>query len=156
MTSTRPMRSRSIEMFLSIVMLIMGAIFIAPGDSLSTPVNVRLAQWVAAFPGTELRLGFLLAFVGVIRLVALLVNGRWYPTPLARLAGCIAGSFYWTVLVLAYLDVPTSGTPVGMSWPLVAIAFETFSAMKSAEAAFEQDSFGLRGHRRAAGPHRGA
>src|SRR4051812_40077609 len=90
MTSSRPMRSRSVEMFLSMVMMVMGFIYSLPGDTLHNPVNQRLAEWVAIFPGTEGRLGALLVFVGAIRLLALLINGRWYPTPLARLFGCVA------------------------------------------------------------------
>lgn len=151
-----PMRSRSVELFLSVVMTLSGLMFLWPGDTLLNPVYVSLRRWVEVFPGNESSLGLILVVIGSVRIAALIINGRLRPTPLARAAGCMVGSLYWAVLSLAYIDAPIHGAPVGLAWSLTAIAFETFAAMKSAEDAFASDSLGLRERHRERLRHRGA
>jgi hypothetical protein len=138
-------RTRSVEAFLACVMVGFGGIFAAPGQTLSLRGWDYVRQWVEVFPGNEYRFGLLLMFVGTVRICALIINGKWYPTPAARLIGCIVGSvFYTSCAVSFYLGTWDGPLPTAIAWDLVAVIFEWFSAARAASDMHVMDSLGLR------------
>jgi hypothetical protein len=144
-----PIKSRSVEMYFASVMLIIGLFLVAPGDTLQLGGYEFIRGYVYIFPGSEFGFGALIALTGALRWAALLINGWWYKTPAIRIFGCIVGSLLWTTMsisVLSSANLP--GFPLIGSFTLTAIVFETFSAIRCAKDAHEQDSFGLRGKRR--------
>jgi hypothetical protein len=141
MQDNLPMRSRSVEMFLGIVTVMMGITFVFFGGNMTNPVYVYVKEWTV---DNEMALGLLLMFCGTSRVAALLVNGYWRRTPIARLIGAAVCAGFWGLLCSAYFHAPILGAPIGLAWPLTAMAFETFAAMRSAQDAWAADSFGLR------------
>lgn len=139
------MRSRSVEMYFAIVMILMGVMFATTGGNMSNPVYITLKAWL---PVSELTFGALLVATGAMRITAISNNDTCCVAPIARMAGCFIGSGIWTVLLMAYFDAPVNGSPIGAAWVLPAFAFETFAAVRAAEDAYAQDSFGLRGRKR--------
>jgi hypothetical protein len=69
---------------------------------------------------------------GILRVIALIRNGHWRPTPELRLLGAIYGAMFWVGLTYCYYIAVSSG---GADFPMrramfVFIAFELFAAYR--------------------------
>jgi hypothetical protein len=70
--------------------------------------------------------------IGLLRVVALIRNGHWRPTPELRLLGAIYGAMFWVGLTYCYHVAVSAGA---VDFPmrrgmLVFIAFELFAAYR--------------------------
>lgn len=135
------MRTRAAEMLLASAMCGSGAVLIAPGDTFTLDHWSVMREWIAIFPGSEAAFGALVLLVGLVRWVALFINGYWRRTPPLRIAGCIAGSFFWTSLALAMVFASYATLPLILALVLTNLAFEWFCAAKAAADAFYMGSF---------------
>ncbi len=143
-----PEKTRSIELYLAAVIFLYGVVLLLPGDTLSHPSYSTLLGWVRIFPGNEAAFGFLVMSVGIGRWLAVIVNGYWRPNAAIRLAGCCIGSLFWTSLLFSFFSADLEYRPAMLAFLIPAMALECFAAMRCAEDAFDQDSFGLRGRHR--------
>lgn len=146
--SEHRMKTRSVELFLAVVMAMQGLIYLIPGDTFDLPHYAYLREWVAFFPGTEERFGALLLFVGLLRSNAVLLNGTYsktaWLTPPARLIGCFVGSTYWMTLAISFATADVPGTPAALSWTFAGVCFEVFSSLRATVDAHAYNSFGVR------------
>ena len=76
--------------------------------------------------------------LGVLRLIALYVNGRWRRTPGLRLLGAASGMIWWIVLSACYWVAVENGAP---DFPMryvfyVFIAFEVYSCFRCGQDRF--------------------
>lgn len=49
--------------------------------------------------------------IGVLRVIALLANGHWHPTPELRLVGALWGTMFWIALAYCYAVAIAAGAP---------------------------------------------
>ena len=131
-----------LEMGLAGLMIVCGALLLWPGDTFASAIYAILSRWM-----TEEQGGFFLTSVGFLRIVALIINGRWRSSPIARIAGCLTGCGFWFTFAVSVGSVdrgPDVGLPIllGMSgWFFV---LEFFSALRCGTDAEALDSLRLR------------
>lgn len=143
-----PENTRSVELLLSSVMVIFGFVFILPGDTMSNPSYAWLLAAIEYFPGNEDNFGSILVLIGLARWCAVIINGLWRPNALIRFVGCLVGSLFWVTLIISFMSAETQYIPAMFAFLIPSIALESYSAARSAQDAFEQDSLGLRGRNR--------
>lgn len=150
------MRTRVVELYLAIVMTLCGAILMEEGDSLSLVYLDVLRAWVQVFPGSESRLGMLLAVIGLARTAAIAINGLWRPTPVIRMFGCLVGSLMWATFALTIFRA-AEGRPLPMilGFASTAVVFEWFSIVCATIDAHRYNSLGCRTMGRARNNGRG-
>ena len=85
------LNDRSLEWFSASVMLIWGITLLLPGETLSGPQYAAFNR----FGLTEVFWSWAFGCIGMARLVALYINGRWPRSPLIRMAGAIFGAVSW-------------------------------------------------------------
>ena len=147
------MRTRTAEMLLASVMFSTGMTFALPGDTTSFPHFAVLADWIAVFPGTETRFGILICLAGMLRWVALIINGYYRRTPVVRIVGCVIGSALWVTLAITVLDAPSVGALSLIPGFMICFAvFETFCALRATKDAVHMGAFSRSPAIR--GPHR--
>lgn len=136
------MRTRTCEMLLATCMMSAGLTFALPGETTSLPHLMVMREWVEIFPGTEFRFGVLIFLVGVVRWIALVINGHYHRTPLARLVGCVVGSLFWVSVVIATASASNlGGVPLLTGFLMSFAVFETFCTMRATRDAFYMRSF---------------
>lgn len=152
-TSEHRMKTRSVELFLAVVMTMQGLIYLIPGNTFGLPHYAYLKSWVMFFPGSEEVFGAIILFCGMVRSVAVLLNGSYartaWLTPPARLIGCFVGSVYWMTLTLSFMSADIMATPAALSWTFAAFCFELFSSLRATVDAYVYNSFGTRKRKRA-------
>ena len=79
--------------------------------------------------------------IGAIRISALVVNGRYARTPIARLLCSSLGVIWWLVLMYLFLITPQSNPPAGFAWYPVFVVFEAISCWRSAADAYHSNAF---------------
>lgn len=82
--------------------------------------------------------GFLAFTFGALRLLALTINGFWYPTPLIRLTTAFMSIFvwFWVEVGMILSDVPQMGIVV-YGWLTIA---DLYSAFRSASDTYEAEA----------------
>ncbi len=91
--------TRDTEWLCAIAMVAFAAVLAFPGNSFANPVFVVFHR----LGFTEALCGSILSAIGVMRLVALVVNGRSPRTPWFRVAGAFAGVLVWLQFAVAIL-----------------------------------------------------
>lgn len=119
--------TRSVEYLLAWVMIVWGSFALWPGDIMVGPIYRHL---LALAP--EPFWGALGISVGLLRLYALVRNGGWKASPVARFAGALMGLNFWLVLFALYTAAIRSGAP---DFPFrgafcVFIFFEAYSCFR--------------------------
>ena len=90
--------------------------------------------------------------MGVLRWIAVIVNGRYTKSPLWRIAGCCFGGFFWASILVAALEGyyygvgywQGYGMPLFIPVSFTCACFEIFAAYRCAIDASDYDSLGLR------------
>ncbi|MBB2964731.1 terminase large subunit domain-containing protein [Methylobacterium sp. R2-1] len=98
--------------------------------------------------GVSLKAGALCLFFGMVRLLALWVNGRrGRETSLIRTLGCLGGFAFWLAIALGFLlTAPPITTGVAV-YTVLALA-ELHASGRAASDMAAEDTFGLRARRR--------
>ncbi len=100
--------TRMVEHAFSWVMLVWGLSVLADPLMLEGPHSAwgpmltMLPAW--AWGSTALA-------IGVARIVALVFNGHWHPTPEIRLVGAVWGAMFWIALIYCYHLAVVAGAP---------------------------------------------
>lgn len=138
----RTTQTRIVEVYLALCMIGIGLLFAMPGDAMGYAQYGLLRKWVAVFPGSEDRFGWLLMVAGAVRIGAIIVNGRCRPTPAIRIAGCAIGALLWITLTLSMSE--NWPLPAFTAFPFFAIGFETYCSMLASGDAWRMDTFGFK------------
>lgn len=139
------MQTRTLEMALATLMVCCGSLLLCPGDTFAAPIYALLKRWMSEEAGG----GFLL-LVGLLRWVALVINGRLRATPLARVAGCMIGAGFWLTFAVAMAAAdraPALGLPLFLAVSACFFTFEFYSGIRCGTDASALDSLGLRQQR---------
>ena len=141
-TSSGYMQTRMLEMGLAGLMIICGAVLLWPGDTFASPIYAVLVQWM-----TEEQGGAFLFSIGILRGAALIINGRWRSSPIARIAGCLTGCGFWFTFAVSVGNVdrgPDVGLPILLGMSAWFFILEFFSALRCGTDAEALDSLRLR------------
>lgn len=116
------LNDRGLEWYSAFVMLGWGLTLALPGDTLAAPQYAAFGR----FGFTEGFWAWAFSVVGVSRLIALYINGRWPRSPHVRMLGSLFGAVSWaqvayllTIGTYGVTGVPATGTVV---YGLLAIA----------------------------------
>lgn len=117
--------------------LLFGALIAAYGSHLlmSSKVFDLLAYKIMSEIMTETRWGMIAVLIGVVRIVAVLVNGRVFYTPLIRCVLSILSSMFWLALVVMMVATASffgAKLPAGVAYYPVYIGFEGWCVIASA------------------------
>ena len=138
-------QTRWAEVWLSAIMVTVGAVILSPAATFVGP------QWrvIASFV-TEAQAGTISIVVGSARLAALIINGRrGRETSFIRTIGCMGGFAFWLALFVGFaLAYPPANIGIAL-FSVFAIA-ELHSSGRAASDMAAEDTFGLRKRRRAA------
>lgn len=101
--------------------------------------NLRPDEWWAPLYSGLARLAdqntwaFFAFWIGATRLVALMINGAWRPSPYLRAAGAFLSCFMWLQITIGLLvtDFRTTGLAV-YPWLLLADIYNVFRASNDA------------------------
>jgi hypothetical protein len=140
--SSAYMQTRMLEMGLAGLMITCGATLLWPGDTFASPVYAVLVQWM-----TEEQGGLFLLTVGILRMTALIINGRWRSSPIARIAGCLTGCGFWFTFAVSVASVDRGegvGPPILLAMSATLFVLEFFSALRCGTDAEALDSLRLR------------
>jgi hypothetical protein len=129
---------RVIELYFSTVMLALGLVLLAPGASFDAANYAYLRATL-----TEETAGAVLGCVGGLRLVAVIVNGAWRPSPLVRFAGCVVGAQFWGMMAVSFWVGSGEAIPGMLAFVVPAGAFEIYSAGRAMADAHRMRSFSL-------------
>jgi hypothetical protein len=105
---------RIAEWLTASIMLIFAATLASPGD---VTAEGTAFSFFALFGVSEMVLGCSMGVVGIMRMVALYINGSWRRTPWIRMAGAMLGT-----ALFAFLSV-------SFSWPFFSGLRATFPPM---------------------------
>lgn len=135
-------QTRWAEVWMAVVMVAVGFVLLAEGDTFSSPSFRVISQFV-----TEEQSAWIAIVSGSCRLVALKINGDHTKTPIIRTLGCIAGFLFWSALTLGFwLTAPPYPTGIAV-YGVLAVA-ELHASGRAARDAYAQDSLGTRQRRR--------
>jgi len=141
-TSSSYMQTRMLEMGLAAMMVTCGTALLWPGETFASPIYAVLVRWM-----TETQGGLFLLSVGLLRLAALIINGRWRSSPIARIAGCLTGCGFWFTFAVSVGHVdrgPEFGMPILLPMAGTLFLLEFFSALRCGTDAEALDSLRLR------------
>jgi hypothetical protein len=79
--------------------------------------------------------------IAVIRVGALIINGRYCRTPLFRFACSMLGVIWWLVLIWLFYLVPQANPAAGYAFYPIFVTFELISCWRSLADAFHENSF---------------
>ncbi len=100
--------TRTVEHAFSWIMIVWG-LSVLTGDfivvSPGTPWGPMLSIMPAWCWGTTA------VVIGMSRIVALILNGHWHPTPEIRLVGAVWGAMFWIALIYSYYLAIVAGAP---------------------------------------------
>lgn len=119
--------TRSVEYMLAWVMIAWSARVLWPGDIMVGPIYRHLLALA-----DEPFWGAVGVAVGMLRLYALIRNGGWRRSPLARFCGALIGLNFWLVLFALYSAAVNSGAqdfPIRVVFP-VFVFFEAYSCYR--------------------------
>lgn len=136
------MQTRMLEMALAGLMVIVGAILLWPGSTLSAPIYSTLTRWMGEEAG-----GLFLVTLGCLRTTALIINGRWRSSPIARIVGCLVGCGFWFTFAASVGGVDRAdglGIPILLGFSGWAFMSESYSALRCGSDAEALDSLRLR------------
>lgn len=138
-------RTRSLEMMLATLMVTCGVTLLWPGETFLLP------HWsVMRATIKEETLGGWLVCVGIIRWIAIWINGRMTTSPLLRILGCGCGGAFWLGLTMAVWESFTEklyygyGVPLFFPVSVTCLFAEIYSAYRCGVDAADYDSLGLR------------
>jgi len=140
--SSAYMQTRMLEMGLAALMIACGILLLWPGDTFASPIYAVLVRWM-----TEDQGGWFLSSVGILRSAALVINGRWRSSPIARIAGCLTGSGFWFTFAVSVASVDRGealGPPILLAMAGTLFVLEFFSALRCGTDAEALDSLRLR------------
>jgi hypothetical protein len=140
--SSAYMQTRMLEMGLAALMVTCGITLLWPGETFASPIYAILIRWM-----TEAQGGWFLLSVGFLRSVALIINGRWRSSPIARIAGCLTGCGFWFTFAVSVGTVDRgdiTGWPILLPISGTLFLLEFFSAMRCGTDAEALDSLRLR------------
>lgn len=124
-------QTRSVEWLLASMMFAWGIGLLLPGNTMSLPQYRLLSNLAPEFVWAAWSLS-----IGGLRFVALYINGSWRRTPLIRSACAIFGLIWWLLLCVLFMTANTGPMPAGLLWFPVFIAFEGYSAFRSARDSY--------------------
>ncbi|UFW75219.1 hypothetical protein [Bradyrhizobium sp. WU425] len=119
--------TRTVEHMLAWMILVWSASVAVPGNMMRGPTY----QYLLAIAG-EGFWGWTGVGLGVLRLVALYINGNWRRTPVLRFVGAMSGLVWWLILSALYGLAVQNGAPdFPMRYVLVVfIFFEAYSCYR--------------------------
>lgn len=83
--------------------------------------------------------GVVLFVIGVLRLIALIRNGGWRPSPHLRAAGAFLSCFAWLQITLGIFSAPLANTGMAVyPWLLLADIYNVFRASHDARLSDER------------------
>ena len=127
---------RAIEWLFSAMMVAWGVYLMLPLNTFAAPQYALLAALAE-----EKVWGIWSVSIGVMRMVALYINGAVRQTPIVRMGGALFGVVWWAVLTWLFLTAPSGVTPAGVVWyPIFALA-EMYSVLRSAGDAWISGAF---------------
>jgi hypothetical protein len=88
-------RIRALEWGLSAMLVSCGAILFDQYDTLDAPIFSQLRAY-----GDDTFWGTVFLIVGLLRLLALYVNGSWMPSPWVRMITAMASAIIWGLITL--------------------------------------------------------
>jgi hypothetical protein len=91
---------RGLEWFSALAMLGWAYVLVQPGDILA---NGNLKEFLR-FGATETQIAMVFGVVGMGRLVALYINGRWPRSPTLRMVGAAIGLMVWGQVAIALIQ----------------------------------------------------
>jgi hypothetical protein len=136
--SRGPYRHRLVEWMLSSYMVLWGIALLLPFETFQGNAYRALAQIAP-----ENVWGVFSFSVGVMRMLALWVNGSHRATPALRMVGAIGGVCWWISLwYMLLLSATWSTLPAGIiAFYPVNIAFELYSAYRTGIDAYDSATF---------------
>ncbi len=140
-TTTFGSADRAIEWLFSAMMVVWGGYLLLPLNTFAAPQY----ELLAAIADEKVWAVFSAA-IGVVRMVALYINGAVRQTPIIRMAGAGLGVLWWMVLTWLFLTAPTGVTPAGVAWYPIFVLAELYSVLRSAGDAWITGAF-RRAHR---------
>lgn len=138
------MPMRASEIMLILEMIGVGLTLLAPGDTFSLPHYEAARRDIEAIGLTETALGAVVAVIGILRLVAMTVNGESRVSPIVRMIGCALGASFWAWLAVTMLESHWQGIPNLFALASIAAVFEFHALARGAVDAFRLDSLGSR------------
>lgn len=129
---------RVIELYFASVMTVLGMILLADGSTFDTQFYAYIRDTMH-----EEVAGAILLCAGTVRMLAILINGAWRPSPPLRFLGCIIGAQFWGLMAVSFWVGATSGIPGMLAWCVPAGAFEIYSAGRAMTDAVRMRSFSL-------------
>lgn len=129
-------RERAIEWWAASLLAAWGAYVLwYPGLFAALPPTNGLLRFAPQFMWGLVALGF-----GLLRLIALTVNGFWYRTPMIRLVAAFLCVFVWFMIVVGSLLSPFPSLGIILyGWSMIADMYSTF---RSASDTYEAEAQG--------------
>lgn len=131
-------QTRSVEWLLAALMVAWGVGLMLPGDSMSLPQYKLLAVLAPEYVWSSWSIS-----IGLIRIVALYVNGSWKRTPLIRSTCAGFGIIWWLVLIFLFKGATDGPVPAGLMFYPVFIAFEGYSVYRGARDSYHTGALQL-------------
>lgn len=97
------------------------------------PLNIHMLHtldWLMSVELASILLPVLAILVGVLRAVALYVNGAWHQTPLVRMVTSALSAFVVSNIVFSLMQGPATLGVITYSWLFAADCFSGFRAAK--------------------------
>ncbi len=127
------LNDRALEWFSAFVMLGWGVTLLFPGDTLAGAQYAAFAR----FGMTEEFWSWAFSIVGIARLVALYINGRWPKSPHIRMAGSLFGALSWAQVSYLLFVSSWAATGVPTTGPVVYGLLAMADLLGIARAAFD-------------------
>lgn len=124
-------QTRSVEWLLASMMVAWGIGLLLPGNSMELPAY-RLLGAIAPEPVWA---AWSIS-IGLLRMLALYINGSWRKTPLVRAVSSLFGAFWWVVLGYCFLKSGPWPYPAGVAWFPVLFLFECYSISRGARDSY--------------------
>lgn len=134
--ATRGHADRAIEWLFAIMMVVWGVYLLLPMATFEMEIYRTLAAIA-----DERVWGIWSMCVGLIRLIALAINGYIRQTPAVRMFAAGLGVIWWSVLAYLFLVMLEDDPPAAASWYPVFIMAELYSVLRSAGDAFVSGAF---------------
>lgn len=135
--------TRWAEVWLSCLMVAIGYGLLDEGNTFDWPSWSYIARYV-----DEDTCGWISLIAGVVRLVALYVNGSRRRSPIVRIAGAVGGYLFFGGLALGFWMTPGPTVLGSYIFAILSLA-ELHATGRAARDAFAYDAFGSRARARA-------
>jgi hypothetical protein len=124
---------RGLEWFSAVIMLGWGLTLVLPGDTLSGPQYAAFGR----FGITEDMWALAFGAVGLARLVALYINGRWPRSPYVRMVGSLFGAVSWAQVAYLITESTYFATGIAATGTWIYSALAIADLLGIARAAFD-------------------